>query len=53
MTLLSICWTAVWVIAGIFIAAKNGRSMTRGAIDALLFGPFVLVLAFGKQGKKK
>jgi hypothetical protein len=53
MTLLSICWTAVWVIAGIYIAAKNGRSKVRGAIDALLFGPFVLFLVFAKQTKEK
>ena len=54
MRLLMICWTAGWVIAGIYTANKNGRSMARAAIEALLFGPFVLLLlGFAKQTKKK
>jgi len=54
MRLLAICWMAGWVIAGIYMAGKNGRSKTRAAIEALLFGPFVLLLlSFAKQIKKK
>jgi hypothetical protein len=53
MRLLAICWTAGWIIAGIYIADKKGRSKVRAAIDALLFGPFVLLLTFAKQAKKK
>ncbi len=53
MRLLAICWTAGWIIAGIYIADKKGRSKARAAIDALLFGPFVLLLTFAKQAKKK
>jgi hypothetical protein len=45
---------AGWVIAGIYIAGKKGRSRARAAIEALLFGPFVLLLlSFAKQTKKK
>ena len=53
MSLFAICWMAGWVIAGIYIAHRKGRSKTRGAIDALLFGPFVLLLSFARQTKKK
>jgi hypothetical protein len=54
MRLLAICWTAGWVIAGIYIAAKSGRSKARAAVEALLLGPFVLLLlSFAKQAKKK
>ena len=54
MRLLAICWMAGWVIAGIYIAAKKGRSKTRAAIEALLLGPFILLLlSFAKQAKKK
>ncbi len=54
MRLLAICWTAGWVVAGIYMAAKNGRSMARGAVEALLLGPFVLLLLnFAKQARKK
>jgi len=53
MRLLAICWMAGWVIAGIYVADKKGRSKARAVIDALLFGPFVLLLIFAKQAKKK
>jgi hypothetical protein len=54
MRLLAICWMAGWIIAGIFIAGKKGTSRGRAAIEALLFGPFVLlILSFAKQTKKK
>jgi hypothetical protein len=54
MKLFAICWMAGWVIAGIYIAGKKGRSKVRAAIQALLFGPFVLLLlTFAKQIKKK
>jgi hypothetical protein len=54
MRLLAICWTAGWVVAGIYIAARKGRSMARAAVEALLLGPFVLLLlSFAKQAKKK
>jgi hypothetical protein len=53
MRVFAICWMVVWVIVGIYIANKKGRSKARGAIDALLFGPFVLLLSFAKQTKKK
>jgi hypothetical protein len=54
MRLLAICWTAGWVIAGIYMAAKNGRSKARAAMEALLLGPFILLLlGFAKQAKKK
>jgi hypothetical protein len=54
MTLLAVCWMAGWVIAGILIARKKGRSRARAAIEALLLGPFILLLlGFAKQTKKK
>ena len=54
MRLLAICWMAGWVVAGIFIAGRKGRSKSRAAIEALLFGPFVLLLlSFARQLKKK
>jgi hypothetical protein len=53
MRVLAICWMVGWVIAGIYIAGKEGRSKARAAIEALLFGPFVLLLSFAKQTKKK
>jgi hypothetical protein len=54
MRLLAICWMAGWVISGIYIASKKGHSKARAAIEALLFGPFVLLLlGFAKQTKKK
>ena len=53
MRLLAICWTAGWVVAAIYIAARKGRSMPRAALEALLLGPFVLFLFnFAKQAKK-
>jgi hypothetical protein len=53
LRLLAICWTAGWVIAGIYTAGKKGRSKARAAIDALLFGPLFFLLSFAKQTKKK
>jgi len=54
MRLLAICWTAGWVVAGIYIAARKGRSMARAAVEALVLGPFVLLLlSFAKPTKKK
>jgi len=54
MRLLAICWMAGWVVAGIYMASKDGRSKTRAAVEALLLGPFVLLLfSFAKQAKKK
>ena len=53
MSLCAICWMAGWVIAGIYIAQRKGRSKTRGALEALLFGPLVLLLSFAKHTKKK
>jgi hypothetical protein len=53
MTVLVIGWFVVWVTMGIFIADKKGFSRARGIIDALLFGPFVLLLFLAKQTKKK
>jgi hypothetical protein len=44
MKLLVIGWTAGWVIAGMYVAVKQGRSLTRAAFESLLFGPFVLLL---------
>ena len=53
MRLLAILWTAGWVIAGIYMASKEGRSKTRAAVEALLLGPFVLLLLnFARQAKK-
>ncbi len=54
MRLLAICWTAGWVVAAIYMAARKGRSMPRAALEALLLGPFVLfIFNFAKQAKKK
>ena len=54
MKLLAVCWTAGWVVAAIVIAARKGRSMARAALEALILGPFVLLLLnFAKQVKKK
>jgi hypothetical protein len=54
MRLLALCWMAGWVMAGIYMASKNGRSKARAAIEALLLGPFVLLLlSFAKQAKRK
>ena len=54
MRLLAICWTAGWVVAGVYVAARKGRPLARAAIEALIFGPFVLLLlSFAKQSKKK
>ena len=54
MKLLAIGWTAGWVVAAIFIAARKGRSPARAALEALLLGPFVLLLlSFAKPAKKK
>lgn len=53
MRLLPICWTVGWVIAAICIAAKKRRSKSRAAVDALLFGPFVLLLNLARETKKK
>ena len=54
MRLLAICWTAGWVVAATYIAARKGRSVARAALEALLLGPFVLLLLnFAKQAKKK
>ncbi|HXX21742.1 MAG TPA: hypothetical protein VEO19_01180 [Terriglobia bacterium] len=54
MRLLTICWIAGWVIAGVYLAKKKGRSKARAAIEALLFGPVVLlILTFAKQVKKR
>ncbi|MGD0127797.1 MAG: hypothetical protein ABSF46_20730 [Terriglobia bacterium] len=54
MKLLAICWTAGWVVAAILIAARKGRSMARAALEALILGPFVLLLLnLAKQAKKK
>jgi hypothetical protein len=45
---------AGWLIAGIHIARKKGHSRARAAIEALLLGPFVLLLlGVAKQTKKK
>jgi hypothetical protein len=44
MKLLAIGWTVGWVIAGMYIAVKQGRSLTRAACESLLFGPFALLL---------
>jgi hypothetical protein len=54
MKLLAVCWTAGWVVAATFIAARKGRSMARAALEGLILGPFVLLLLnFAKQAKKK
>jgi len=54
MKLLAVGWTAGWVLAGIYIAARKGRSLPRAAIEALILGPFVLLLlGFAKPSKKK
>jgi len=54
MRVLAICWTAGWVIAGILMGARKGRPLARAAIEALILGPFVLLLlSFAKQAKKK
>jgi hypothetical protein len=54
MRLLAICWTAGWVVAGVYMAARKGRPLARAAIEALILGPFVLfLLSFAKQTKKK
>ena len=54
MTLLAICWTVGWVIAGVYVANKKGNSKVRAALEALLLGPFVLLLlGFAKQARKK
>jgi len=54
MRLLAIGWMAGWVVAGIYMAGKNGHSKARAAIEALLLGPFILLLlGFAKQAKKK
>jgi hypothetical protein len=53
MRLLAICWMAGWVVAGVYIANKKGRSRVRAALEGLLFGPVVLLLlTFAKQVKK-
>ncbi len=53
MRLLAICWTAGWVVAAIYMAARKGRSMPRAALEALLLRPFVLLIFnFAKQAKK-
>ena len=54
MRLLAICWTAGWVVAGVYVAARKGRPLARAALEALILGPFVLLLlSFAKQAKKK
>jgi hypothetical protein len=54
MRLLAIGWMAGWVIAGVYLADKKGRSKVRAALEGLLFGPVVLLLlSFAKQAKKK
>ena len=53
MTVLLICWMAVWVVMGFYIAAKKGLPMARTVVDALLLGPFVLLLFLAKETKKK
>ena len=54
MKLLAICWTAGWVVAATIIAARKGRSIARAALEALVLGPFVLLLLnLAKQAKKK
>lgn len=54
MRLLPIFWMAGWVIAGVYLANKKGSSKAHAAIEALLFGPVVLlILNFAKQVKKK
>lgn len=44
MKLLAIGWTVGWVIAGMYVSVKQGRSLTRAAVESLLFGPGVLLL---------
>ena len=54
MRVLAIGWMAGWVVAGVYMAGKKGRSKVRAAAEALLLGPFVLLLlSFAKQAKKK
>ena len=54
MKLLPIFWTVGWVVAATYIAARKGRSMARAALEALILGPFVLLLLnFARQAKKK
>jgi uncharacterized membrane protein YGL010W len=53
MTVLVICWTAVWVAMGIYIAYKKGLPKVRTIVDALLLGPFVLLLFLAKETKQK
>jgi hypothetical protein len=54
MKLLAICWTAGWVVAAVIIAARKGHSIARAALEALILGPFiVLLLNVAKQAKKK
>ena len=53
MRVLAIGWMAGWVVAGVYMAGKKGRSKVRAAVEALLLGPFVLLLlSFAKQAKK-
>jgi hypothetical protein len=53
MTVLLICWTAFWVAMGFYIANKKGLPKARTIFDALLLGPFVLLLFLAKETKKK
>jgi len=54
MRLWAIFWTTAWVIVGTYIAARKGRRLTRAALEALVLGPFVLLLlSFAKSAKKK
>jgi len=52
MTVLVICWIAVWVAMGIYIAHKKGFPKARTIVDALLLGPFILLLFLAKQTKE-
>ena len=53
MKLLPICWMVGWLIAWTCIAAKKGQPLARAAIEALLLGPFVLLLNYARQARKK
>ncbi len=53
MTVLVICWIAVWVAISIYIAYKKGLPKARTILDALLLGPFVLLLFLAKDTKGK
>lgn len=52
MTVLVICWIAVWVAMGIYIAHKKGFPKARTIVDALLLGPFILLLFLAKETKE-